>query len=422
MTRFSTRDFGVGLVALVALVGLAGLMLVATGGPGFLAPRAKIDVVFRDGQGIRVGSPVRVAGIDSGRVESVDLADVEGTLRARVRLSIPASLAAKLRQDVRVAVQSGLTGQCIVNIVSSGRSSVALVSGQVVMGVESSFFDPVLEQVGLGPVERSHLSHTIAEVRETVDAAGPRLRQALASIQGASAALQETVDLAKPKLVATAGHVEDMTARLDDAKVEQMIQTLKSLTANTEALVREIRPRLVTTLANVSELTATTNDIARTERPKVTALLDGLNGTRVRADRVMANAESMTGSGAAILAKNRGEIERVMSNARDASDYGVKLVQKLVANPFYLSPFYKPTAADLRAQEIYDSANTFMNGAKELNDAVRTLQAMAGRSATMKPEEVEAYRVLFQRAYGLTQSLGQTQKVLSEGLNTPTRR
>ena len=34
-------------------------------------------------------------------------------------------------------------------------------------GVESSFFDPIIEQVGLGPVERNHLSHTIAEVRQT---------------------------------------------------------------------------------------------------------------------------------------------------------------------------------------------------------------------------------------------------------------
>ena len=177
MSHRSSREVGVGLLVVLAIAGLAGLMVVSGGGPGFLAPRRTIDVVFRDGQGLRVGSPVRVAGIDSGRVESIDLAEVEGILRARVRVSIPTTLAVKLRQDVKVAVQSGLTGQCIVNIVSSGRSSVALVPGQVVMGVESSFFDPVLEQVGLGPVERSHLSHTIAEVRQTVDAASPRLRQ-----------------------------------------------------------------------------------------------------------------------------------------------------------------------------------------------------------------------------------------------------
>ena len=51
-------------------------------------------------------------------------------------------------------------------------------------GVETSFFDPIIEQVGLGPVERNHLSHTIAEVRQTVDSIGPRLRQMLRLASG----------------------------------------------------------------------------------------------------------------------------------------------------------------------------------------------------------------------------------------------
>ena len=41
-----------------------------------------------------------------------------------------------------------------VNILSTGRSAVALVPGQSIPGVETSFFDPIIEQVGLGPVER----------------------------------------------------------------------------------------------------------------------------------------------------------------------------------------------------------------------------------------------------------------------------
>ena len=52
----------------------------ASDGPGFLAPQKTIDVIFRDGQGIRVGSPVRVAGLDAGNVVDLDLVEVEGTL------------------------------------------------------------------------------------------------------------------------------------------------------------------------------------------------------------------------------------------------------------------------------------------------------------------------------------------------------
>ena len=67
---------------IVAVAGLIGLVGMASDGPGFLAPQRTIDVVFRDAQGIRIGSPVRVAGLDTGNVVDVDLVEVEGTLRA----------------------------------------------------------------------------------------------------------------------------------------------------------------------------------------------------------------------------------------------------------------------------------------------------------------------------------------------------
>ena len=171
--RTAKREVLVGGVVVAAIVGLLVLLTMAGDGPGYLAPRRTIDVVFRDGQGIREGSAVRIAGIDAGRVNDIDLIEYDGALRARVRISLPVRLAKKLKQDVKITIQPSLTGQSRINIVSSGRSGVELVPSQVVQGVESTFFDPILEQVGLGPVERTHLSHTIAEVRRTVDATGP---------------------------------------------------------------------------------------------------------------------------------------------------------------------------------------------------------------------------------------------------------
>ena len=190
--RSKAREIWVGLIVIVAVAGLIGLVGLASDGPGFLAPQQTIDVVFRDGQGIRVGSPVRVAGLDTGNVIDLDLVEVEGTLRARVRISLPANLVKKLRQDVKVTIQPALTGMSHVNIVSTGRSNVPLAPGQEpITGVETSFFDPIIEQVGLGPVERNDIRHMIAEARQTVDSVAPRLRQFLGSIEEMSANIRE---------------------------------------------------------------------------------------------------------------------------------------------------------------------------------------------------------------------------------------
>jgi phospholipid/cholesterol/gamma-HCH transport system substrate-binding protein len=423
MSRTSLREVRVGVIVVFALAGVAGLVGLASTGPGFLARRRSVDVVFRDGQGIRSGSLVRVAGLDAGRVTAVDLAEVDGILRARVRLSLPAELVKRLRQDVRVAIQASLTGQSCVNIVSTGRSAVPLVPGQLVQGVESSFFDPVLEQVGLGPAERSHLSHTIAEVRQSVDVAGPRLRQILGGLQETVGNMREATDAIRPALVSTASRLDDLSKRLDTAQIEDTLRRVNALAAHAEGILADSRPNLQATLTGVKDLSVTLRELAIRDGPKIDTMLDGFNQTRTRLDFVLAQAGTLTTQGNDLLTKNRSNLDRTFSNVRDASDFGVKLVGKLYGNPFYLSPFYKPTKEDVRAQEVYDAANTFLLGAKELGDTVTSLKALQAKPLRqMTPNEVAAYEALYKRAWALTGQLNETSRQLAAGLRDTSRR
>src|SRR3954454_4621494 len=268
--RTTVRDVAVGLVVIAALVSLLGLMRLASDGPGFLASQKTIDVIFRDGQGIRVGSPVRGAGLDAGNVVDLDLLEVEGTLRARVRISLPASLVKKLRQDVKVSITPGLTGMSHVNVVSAGKSAVALVPGQSIQGVESSFFDPIIEQVGLGPVERNHLSHTIAEVRETVDSVGPRLRQMLTAFQETSGNLKDMSDAIRPAVESTIGHVEDLSRRISAStpKIEATLSRLETISHLGELMLTENRENVRSSLSSVRDLSASLNDVVAKDRIK----------------------------------------------------------------------------------------------------------------------------------------------------------
>jgi phospholipid/cholesterol/gamma-HCH transport system substrate-binding protein len=417
--RTSVRDVAVGLVVIAAVAGLLALMSVASDGPGFLAPQKSINVIFRDGQGIRVGSPVRVAGLDAGNVVDLDLVEVEGTLRARVRISLPAKLLEKLRQDVKVSITPGLTGMSHVNIVATGKSAVALVPGQSIQGVESSFFDPIIEQVGLGPVERSHLSHTIAEIRQTVDSIGPRLRQMLTAFQETSSNLKDMSDAIRPAVESTVGHVEDLSRRISASapKIEATLGRLETITRQAELILGENRDNVRSSLASVRDLTASLNDVVANDRVKVEKLLDGLDMTRARADRVLYQADVIAGQGVGMLARSRAEIERSVTNVRDATDWGNKLVQKIYTNPFVLSPFYKPSNDDLRVQAVYDTAQVFAKGAQELHDAIKTLESV--QAQVKSPEQQQEVLQLQQKALALTERLGQTSALLAEGLKRP---
>ena len=421
--RTSKREVLVGGVVVAAIAGLLGLLTMAGGGPGFLAPRRTIDVVFRDGQGIREGSAVRIAGIDAGRVVDIDLFEYEGSLRARVRISLPVKLAKKLKQDVKITIQPSLTGQSRVNIVSSGRSGVELVPSQVVQGVESTFFDPILEQVGLGPVERSHLSHTIAEVRGTVDATGPRVREILATLHETASGVRESADTIRPAVEATvATHRGPFQAasRRRPPRSTQTLTRLESLTQNADLLIAENRTNLQGTLANVRDLTATLQDVSIKNRDKVERLLDGAEVTRARADRVLYQADILAGQGLELMTRNRANIERTLGNVKDATDWADKLVQKIYANPFVLSPFYKPTPEDTRVQTVYDTAQVFTKGAQELNDLIKTLEAMKRPRADPRRNSRRSPRSSVK--FSVTEKLGQTSQLLAEGLKRPVPR
>lgn len=416
-TRF--RDLVVGIVMIVALAGLISLLRVASDGPGFLASQKTIDVIFRDGQGIRVGSPVRVAGLDAGNVVDLDLVEVEGNLRARVRISLPVSLVKRFRKDVKVSITPGLTGMSHVNIVAAGRSDAALEPGQPISGVETSFFDPIIEQVGLGPVERSHLSHTIAEVRQTVDTIGPRLREMLTAFQETSGNLKQMSDAVRPAVESTIGSVESLSRRINASgpKIEETLGRLATISEQAEAIIGENRENVRLSLVSVRGLTGSVNDIVAKNRAKAEKLLEGVEMTRARADRLLYRADLIAEQGVQMLTRSRAEIERSVTNVRDATDWGNKLVQKLYHNPFVLSPFYKPSNEDLRAESAYDTAQVFAKGAQELNDAIKTLDLVQQQIKT--PDQQQELLLLQQKAIALTERLGQTSAALTQGLRQP---
>ena len=112
-------------------------------------------------------------------------------------------------------------------------------------------------------------------------------------------------------------------------------------------------------------------------------------------DQVLYQADLIAGQGVSILARSRAEIERSVTNVRDATDWGNKLVQKIYTNPFVLSPFYKPSKEDLRVEAAFDMAQVFAKGAQELNDTVKTIEIMQAQVKT--PDQQQQLLQLQQR-------------------------
>ncbi|QDV35454.1 MlaD family protein [Tautonia plasticadhaerens] len=410
MSRSTIRDARVGLVLLAAAAGLIGLVVVAGGGPGYLvADRTPIEVFFRDAQGIRVGHPVRIAGLEAGRVAGVDIVEHEGALRARVRLSIGSDLAGRLKQDAVIVIAAGLTGQSSVNIASVGESGVAWVPGQPIEGIESSLFDPLLEQVGLGPVERDHLSHTIGQVRRTIDDVSPRLQKTLAALQQAASDVQMATEVAGPAVAGASGKLDAMTGRL-----EGLMEEAEALVATLEGTVAENRDGIKDTIASARQLSARTDTLLQQYGPKAGELVEGLGQTRMRADRVLYQADVSLTNLSGILVNNRASIDRSIANVRDATDSARMMIEKLRANPLLISPLYKPGRDAELALANFDTANVVLKAASEFNDAVKHLEALRGQMQS--PQQQQAVDAMLQRASAINAQIEPMMRGLAQGI------
>ena len=392
MSRTSLRDTRIGLVLVASATALVGLVVVASGGPGYLvADRTAIDIYFRDGQGIRVGHPVRIAGLETGRVTSVDVVEYQGGLRARVRIALRSDLAARLNQDAIVMIESGLTGQSSVNIASVGESGVSWVPGQPIEGIEGSLFDPLLEQVGLGPAERDHLSYTISHVRETIDEISPRLQKILASFQQAADDVRGATKVAGPAVAEASGKLEGMLT-----KVDELLAKADSLVAELDGAVKDNREGVTETIADLRHATAQARVLLQQNGPKVGELIGNLDQTRARVDRVLYQADVSLTNLSEIIAGHRADIERSFANVRDISDFVLMTVQRIHSNPLILSPLYKPSREAEAALAKYDTAGVVMKAAGEFKDAVSDLQALRGQTAD--PRQQQKIDAMLQRS------------------------
>ncbi len=302
--RSKVREIWVGLIVIVAVAGLIGLVGLASDGPGFLAPQRTIDVVFRDGQGIRVGSPVRVAGLDTGNVIDLDLVEVEGTLRA--------ARAHLLAREPRQEAQAGREGH---HPAGADRHEprqhrldrpVERPPGPR-PGADHRRGDLVLRpdhragRVGARRTQR-YPAHD-RRARQTIDSVAPRVRQALASIQEVSANFREMSDGIRPAVELTVGQVEDLTRRitLNAPKIELTIVRLENVMEQVQGIVADNRDNVRQSVSSTRDLTASLSDVVSKDRLKVERLLDGMDTMCARSERVLYQADQISGQVANIL-------------------------------------------------------------------------------------------------------------------------
>jgi phospholipid/cholesterol/gamma-HCH transport system substrate-binding protein len=189
--RQTALRVGIFMLLGIAVLTFAVIMLGSKG--GLFSAKSDLYVYFGDINGLVVGAPVRLAGLDVGRVSKIEFADDLRKREARVELSIQDRFLPRVRRDSRAFIDSkGLLGDKLVNITIGSVSEPPLKDGDTIATRTGLSIEELAGKMEQAVTSITHVTDQAGAVLEGI--ATPQAREDLQRILHSTAALIEGVE------------------------------------------------------------------------------------------------------------------------------------------------------------------------------------------------------------------------------------
>ena len=325
-------ELKIGVVSIVAIVLAAGLIFQLSGQGGFFWQRYRLKAVFGNVAGVGSGAPVRVAGIEVGSVEDVQLSGD----RVEVIMKINKEMRSRITNRSVAAIGSvSLLGEGAVDITPATggtpipdwgyvpttppAASLADVQNQASQGLQQ--LNGLLQDIRSG---RGTLGQLAAnrELYDNLDALLVSVNQVTRSLNSGRGTLGRLMNdpTAAKSLEAALQSLQMITARIQNGEGSLG----KFLTDN------QFHDQLVATTSNVNTLTGKMNSGEGTMGQLMTnrQLFDRFNSTADRMDKLVAGLNAGEGTAGQLL-RDRQMYDNLNKTIASVND----LVAAIKANP-----------------------------------------------------------------------------------------
>ena len=120
----------VGITVIVASLTLGVLLFLMSGSSGFFTPRITLKAYFDNAEGLRVGAPVRLSGVDIGNVTRIVIVREKPLTPVEVTMKVSTKYDYGMRRDSQVSLETaGVLGETYLDIDSSQAVGDAARSG-----------------------------------------------------------------------------------------------------------------------------------------------------------------------------------------------------------------------------------------------------------------------------------------------------
>jgi len=323
-------ELKIGVLTIAALVITAALIIMLTGAHGYFWQRYHLKTLFTNVAGLKSGSPVRLAGVEIGSVDSVSF---QGA-RVEVTMEVNDEYRSRITSDSSAHLGSvSLLGESSVDITPSIAGTPLPDWGFVPVGRGAGQIADVTEQATTGLTEINHLLHGVRSGRGTLGqlvtndqlydnlnafvAAARDVTRQLQAGKGTIGTLLKNPQSARA-LEGALTNLQAITTRLNDGqgslgrllKDDAFARSLTATTSNLNALTGELK-------AGKGTAGRLLTDAALYNR------LDSLSG---RLDQLIANLNAGDGTAGQLL-KDRRLYENINATVSEVHDL-VKDIRK----------------------------------------------------------------------------------------------
>jgi phospholipid/cholesterol/gamma-HCH transport system substrate-binding protein len=152
--KVSWAKFRVGILGIVALFFLTLIVFLLTGGTDWFTKKVPLHVYVSDAAGLQPGSPVRINGIQAGKVEGVALSGETNPQRIiKVDFVVDADMLRQIPADSVASVGSdNLLGSTKFLEIDKGKVPEPIQAGATMKSVDTAQFDQLVKQ-GFGVLD-----------------------------------------------------------------------------------------------------------------------------------------------------------------------------------------------------------------------------------------------------------------------------
>ena len=235
------RNVKVGIFLLLGLA-VAGVLIFLVGDERHMFQRhATLHATFHDVAGLKVGSPVRMGGLDVGQVETIRFGDSDSDRLIHVYFTMIAEQLQRVRTDSRVSIVSkGLLGDKALDVTMGTATGRQVASGATVPSEESDDMAGALRAASQAAVRINTVLEDVSRLTATL--AAPQTTSDL------QAALHDLSAITH-QIAAGPGPAHDMlTSEPMSRRIDALIASAQSTAAhasgtmdNVDGLVRDAR-------------------------------------------------------------------------------------------------------------------------------------------------------------------------------------